>query len=109
MINQKGLSLIAILILVVVFSTMIFRFFCRVCPLGLLLGFFNKISFQQLRKEPGCTNCGLCKKICPMDIDLPSNLTSVDCIRCEKCVRACPEYVLKLTFLPEKPEPAVTT
>ncbi len=88
----------AILILVVVFSTMIFRFFCRVCPLGLLLGFFNKISFQQLRKEPGCTNCGLCKKICPMDIDLPSNLTSIDCIRCGKCVRACPDKALKLVL-----------
>jgi len=87
-----------ILILVVVFSIKIYRFFCRLCPLGLFLGFFNKVSFLQLRKGRGCTNCGLCKKVCPMDIDMPSNLTSVDCIRCGKCIRACPEKAMKFVL-----------
>lgn len=93
-----------ILLTVVVFTMKIWRFFCRLCPLGLFLGFFNKVSFLQLRKGRDCTNCESCKKICPMDIDLPSNLTSVSCIRCKKCVRACPTSTLKLNFLPEKPE-----
>jgi len=98
---------IIILTSVIFFSMRIFRFFCRLCPLGLLLGFFNKVSFLQLRKGRVCKNCESCKKICPMDIDLPSNLTSVNCIRCLKCVRVCPTSALKLSFLPEKPETPV--
>ncbi|MCD6413397.1 MAG: 4Fe-4S binding protein [Elusimicrobia bacterium] len=88
----------SILFLVVYFSVKIFRLWCRVCPLGLLLGFFNKISFLQLRKNDKCDNCGICKKVCPMDIDMPDNLNSVDCIRCKKCVAACPRNALVLSF-----------
>ncbi len=93
---------IIILAAVIFFSVRIWRFFCRICPLGLLLGFFNKVSFLQLRVNDKCDNCGICKKVCPMDIDMPRHLSSVDCIRCGKCVDACPQKALSLSFRTNK-------
>ncbi|MFH1352104.1 MAG: 4Fe-4S binding protein [bacterium] len=95
---------VLILIMTVGLAIFVRRFFCRICPLGFILGLFNKISLLQMRKNEKCDNCGNCAKVCPMGIDMPGNLNSINCIRCAKCVHACPEYVLKLSFLPEKPE-----
>ncbi|MBA3051645.1 MAG: 4Fe-4S binding protein [Candidatus Omnitrophota bacterium] len=88
----------AILAAVIFFSVRIWRFFCRVCPLGLILGFFNKISLLQLRLNDRCDNCGVCERICPMNIAVPVELISKDCIRCGKCVDACPQKALSLSF-----------
>ncbi|MBA3065460.1 4Fe-4S binding protein [bacterium] len=93
---------ILILAAVVFFSARIWRFFCRICPLGLLLGFFNKVSILQLRVNDKCDNCGVCKKVCPMGIDMPQRRSSIDCIRCGKCVDACPQKALALSFLRNK-------
>ncbi|MCD6423529.1 MAG: 4Fe-4S binding protein [Elusimicrobia bacterium] len=93
---------IFIFLLVFYFSIKIFRFWCRVCPLGLLLGFFNKISFLKLYNNEKCNNCLICRRVCPMDIDMPENINSIDCIRCKRCVDACPQRSLSLSWL--KPE-----
>ncbi|MEA2081455.1 MAG: 4Fe-4S binding protein [Elusimicrobiota bacterium] len=89
---------IIILAAVIFFSLRIRRFFCRICPMGLLLGFFNKVSFLQLRVNDKCDNCGVCKKVCPVDVDMPRDLSSINCIRCGKCVDACPQKALSLSF-----------
>lgn len=88
----------AILAAVTFFSVRIWRFFCRICPLGLILGFFNKVSLLQLRLNGRCDNCGVCERVCPMNIAIPRDIKSIDCIRCAKCVDACPRKALSLSF-----------
>jgi polyferredoxin len=100
--GKFGLTLglkMAILAAVLFFSLRIRRFWCRVCPMGLLLGFFNKVSLLQLRVNENCNNCGVCEKVCPMDVAVPRELSSTDCIRCGKCVDACPQKALSLSLL----------
>jgi len=74
------------------------RFWCTICPLGLLMGLFHKISIFRLKKEcQACTGCGACYEACPMGIKEiytareKSDVTSMDCIMCGECVRRCPE------------------
>ena len=79
-------------ILLVVFmvgSVFIYRFFCRFfCPLGAILGFFNKIAFIGIKLDKQkCTECGLCIRTCKMDI---KHVGDHECINCGACVAVCP-------------------
>jgi len=89
---------ISILLGVVVASIAIKRPFCRViCPIGAVYSLFNKGSLLHLT-FPGqseCTNCGICRKVCPMNIDPHANQNQLECIRCNECVSACPKSGLK--------------
>ncbi|CDM70299.1 Polyferredoxin [Clostridium bornimense] len=84
--------------------------FCEVCPLGTLMGLFNKVSAVRIKKScAGCTRCRACVEVCPMGIEsiyqIKNNpdVTHSDCIMCMKCIEACPEdKVLSLTFLRKK-------
>ncbi len=83
------------------------RFWCAYCPLGLVLGFFRRISFLKLKKDcQACTRCEICYNVCPMEIKEiyterdKENVTFQDCILCMKCVENCPEdNALRITFL----------
>ncbi len=79
----------ALLIVFIVLSIFIYRFFCRfICPLGAILGFFNKISFLGVKlEEQKCVECGLCLQTCPMDI---RKVGDHECINCGACVPVCP-------------------
>jgi ferredoxin-type protein NapH len=86
----KILILVAFLALFV----MVKRPFCRfVCPLGLLLSFFNRASFVRLEVSANCTRCGKCKASCPVDIHVYEDPNTPSCIRCLKCT-ACPHVKL---------------
>ena len=87
---------IFILIAVIIGSIFVHRFFCRVmCPLGAIYGLLNKFSFYQLKYAPNkCVHCGLCKKICPLDLDPPKDFNSAECVRCERCKKVCPTRAL---------------
>jgi len=76
------------------------RPFCRfVCPLGALFGLTNKFSFLQLEVDldscaiafargsefENCASCRYCSEHCPMDLKVPEEIGSVDCIRCMNC------------------------
>lgn len=84
------------------------RFWCRLCPLGAFMSIarLNKVSLFRLKKDTvGCTRCGICARVCPVDLTLPyqerakSGVLDRDCILCLKCVENCPEdRVLKATF-----------
>lgn len=74
------------------------RFFCKICPLGTLRGFFNRGSLSRIKKKPqSCTHCRACLECCPMDIRSiyeernKVDVTHSDCIYCMKCIEACPE------------------
>jgi ferredoxin len=82
------------------------RFFCAVCPLGLIMGLFYKASLFRLKKDcTACTECGACYAACPMSIKEiytereKRDVTSINCIMCGECVRQCPEdNALCITF-----------
>ncbi len=76
------------------------RPFCRtICPLGAILGLFNKTSFLRLKVDTSaCTSCGLCNQACPVDLDVPREPNSPECIRCLKCVKACSERCIRYEF-----------
>lgn len=82
---------VTILVAFLVWMMVSMRPFCRVvCPVGAILGLFNKVSFLRLRVDAStCTSCGRCRKVCPIDIEVPARPNSPDCIRCLKCVKVC--------------------
>lgn len=86
----------AFLVLIVLIS----RGWCRhFCPVGAMMGQFNKVSFLELRfYEERCIKCNKCSRVCPMQIDMPYDNKSGECIRCGKCVDACPKNALVLEF-----------
>lgn len=92
-------SKVTILAVVVFLSIFIKRFFCRsLCPLGAILGLFNKVSIVTLQfDESKCISCNLCSidsGVCPMEIEPRKTPNSPECIRCMRCVTACPTNAL---------------
>lgn len=79
------------------------RSWCRICPLGGLIGVFNRfppfkwISGVRLEKvEEKCTKCGICKRVCPTQVKevyefKGGDVTTSNCILCLRCVEMCPE------------------
>ncbi|MEO0081873.1 MAG: 4Fe-4S binding protein [candidate division WOR-3 bacterium] len=90
---------VGILLLVVAAAIAIKRPFCRlVCPIGAIYGVFNKVSLLRLRLESAkCTRCGLCRKVCPMNIEPLDEQNQLECIRCFECVWRCPKSGLRIT------------
>ncbi len=71
-------------------SLFVKRPFCRlVCPLGAIFGLFNRVSLAQLSYDRACDAKADCRKVCPVDIDIRSDPSSPDCIRCMQCT-VCP-------------------
>ena len=69
------------------------RFWCRhICPQGALLGLVSRFSLLNRRVSPACSNCGLCRRACPMDA-IPRDEHDTDysdCTLCLECESACP-------------------
>lgn len=88
--------IVAIVVLAFSFSSE--RFFCRICPLGGVIGAFYKIvPFKITKNCVSCTECGICYEACPMDIREiytqrnKEDVTTSECLFCNKCVDYCPE------------------
>ncbi len=78
-----------VMVVVILLSIFIFRFFCRfICPLGAIYGFFNKISIIGVGLDKNkCTDCGLCVSHCKMDI---KHVGDHECVNCGDCISVCP-------------------
>ena len=95
------------LVLVLIGSFFKRRFFCLICPLGVLLGLLHKISPFRIKKDcTACTECGACYEACPMGIKQiyterdKADVTDLNCILCGECIKKCPEdNALAITFL----------
>ncbi len=87
-----------LLFLIIFFCLVDRRFFCKnLCPLGLIYGIFNGVGLFRLRWEKkSCTLCGVCERVCPMNLTIPKNLNSVECIRCLNCLTTCPTKSIHL-------------
>lgn len=90
---------ISILIIIIFLSIVIARPFCKyLCPLGALYAPFNKISILQMKCDSSkCTNCKACHNVCDMCVDPSVTPNSTECIRCGKCISACPTDALKMS------------
>ena len=81
-----------LLLITIVLSVMIYRPFCKyICPLGAVYSVFNPISVFSYRvDEKKCTGCGICAKVCGMQVDPAENANHPECIRCGACKKSCP-------------------
>lgn len=92
-------SLIGLLFLLIFFlGFFVRRSFCKICPSGALISFFNLGGAMTKEKEVlKCTKCGICARACPMqnrkvyEEKKKETICDTDCIRCFKCVDMCPE------------------
>lgn len=78
-----------LLVIFIIASIFIFRFFCRFfCPLGALYGLFNKISILGVKVDKTkCNSCQACVTHCKMDI---KEVGDHECIQCGECRKVCP-------------------
>jgi len=94
---------VGILVGFVALFIIIKRPFCRVvCPLGLIMGWFNKLSLMRFSVDDTCNKCGGCKKICPVDICICDDPNSFYCVRCFRCL-ACDSVHLTTIFGKREP------
>lgn len=78
------------------------RAFCKyVCPITVFLKPASYFSLLRVKNdEEKCINCGRCRKVCPMDVDMVDNsrkrLNGTECIICCDCIDECPTKALSL-------------
>ena len=87
----------ALLAITIILSILIYRPFCKyICPLGAIYAVFNPIAVFRYRVEKEkCTDCGLCAKVCKMQINPVENPNHPECIRCGVCKKSCPVNAIK--------------
>jgi len=83
---------VSLLVLFLVWMALSQRPFCRtICPLGTILGFFNRISAFEIKVDlDNCLVCNACQRACPVDIKIYENPASSQCVRCLQCQEICP-------------------
>lgn len=77
------------------------RPFCRImCPLGAIYGLTAKISLTRFKwNKETCVDCGLCDKVCPVNLDVRKEIGGMECIACGDCIRKCPKNSLTRRFI----------
>jgi len=86
------------LLVLFIFGFLVFRrLWCMMCPMGMVLGIFNRGALFRMVKEPlKCNRCGVCAEVCPMGIDTvrsemqSADVGTFDCVLCMRCVDMCP-------------------
>lgn len=78
------------------------RAFCKyLCPITVFLKPMSYCSLLRVRVDAEkCNDCGACKKVCPMDVDITdharSRVNGTECILCGQCADVCAKKALKL-------------
>lgn len=76
------------------------RAFCKyICPITVFLKPMSYFSLLRIRcDKEKCIDCGKCKRICPMNVDVTDNSrkreNGTECILCMECVTNCPKDAL---------------
>jgi ferredoxin-type protein NapH len=94
---------VTILVIITLLSLGYRRFWCRICALGGLIDLFSThrpfkhLALTRLEKnEIKCTKCGICKRVCPMQVTdvyekKGGDVTVSGCMLCFRCAEMCPE------------------
>ncbi len=78
------------------------RAFCKyICPITIFLKPTSYFSLMRIKHdEEKCIDCGICREVCPMNVDMMDNsrkrINGTECILCMKCVEACPQNALHM-------------
>ena len=76
------------------------RAFCKyICPITVFLKPMSYYALIRVKCDKDkCINCGKCRRVCPMDVDVTENSrkrkNGTECILCMECVRSCPRGAL---------------
>ena len=70
------------------------RAWCTFCPMGTLQRRLGRGKYQLKLDKNLCIDCGICKKVCPMQLEVNEIAEKPDCIKCGRCVEACPKDAL---------------
>jgi polyferredoxin len=74
------------------------RAWCHICPMGTLGSLISK-GKKPLHVSDRCRDCGLCTKVCPMQLKPYEYKAGVmgggDCLKCSSCIAACPINALQ--------------
>ncbi|MFH1642091.1 MAG: 4Fe-4S binding protein [Nanoarchaeota archaeon] len=70
------------------------RTWCTFCPMGTLQRIFGGNKHQLKFDKSKCTNCQICHKVCPMQLNVNEMAKKPDCIKCGRCVDICPKKAL---------------
>jgi polyferredoxin len=96
--SELAIGGVVVLAVTLAASLVVERPFCKyACPYGAVLGIFNLFRIFGIRRNPPtCTNCKLCDRACPMNIQVstkPGRVFDHQCISCLECTseKACPE------------------
>jgi polyferredoxin len=82
----------AILLLIMAGSLLAPRLWCRICPMGGVLGLASLASPFGRSVNDKCTKCLKCRRACPMGaISEDNRFDATACVKCLDCERACPE------------------
>jgi uncharacterized protein with FMN-binding domain len=92
----------ALLILIIIGSFFIERFFCRyLCPLGAFFSLISRLRIFKIKKPAeGCGSCRICTNSCPMGLPLYKQykVDTGECINCLSCIYACPRHNISATI-----------
>lgn len=74
------------------------RTWCRICPMGTVAHWIAR-GKQPLYTSNSCVSCGVCAKVCPMQLEPNKFATGdasgySDCLRCSSCINSCPKKAL---------------
>ncbi|MHA1871446.1 MAG: 4Fe-4S binding protein [Promethearchaeota archaeon] len=107
---QTGWSIAGFIFYIIILGISIYypRFYCRtLCPYGAISSYISEYSLLKFSRNPvkcvGRKECGLCEKVCPMQIRILDESFEAftgrgECILCGRCKEACPYDAIKLTF-----------
>jgi len=81
------------------------RIWCMFCPMGTMANILGR-GKMALQVDESCINCGICEKVCRMQINPGSYretglVTNGDCLKCSYCVESCPQQALGFRGAPE--------
>ncbi len=76
------------------------RAFCKyICPVTVFLKPMSYFALFRIKCDTDkCVECGKCKTVCPMEVDMTDNDRSrkngTECILCMECAKSCPKKAL---------------
>jgi ferredoxin-type protein NapH len=84
-------EIVFILVILVIEFLFVYKFWCRFfCPTGTFLSIFRwKKGMKVIKKQPECTMCLNCIKICPMALNPMEEGDNSLCNNCGDCIVAC--------------------